>query len=113
MRALGMGAALAGGAQLLYLTWPSRQGAVAACVAALLIWQLWSIRQYLNQHVDMLLLMSAYGGLGMLPWPGAPACHASMQSFLAMSAGMLVCGVPAMLYGARCLQQARREGRAL
>lgn len=111
MKLLGLGAALACGAQLLYLTWPSTQGVVAACVSALLIWQLWSIRGYLNQHIDMLLLMSAYGGIGMLPLPGATECHVSTKGFLLMNCGMLVCGVPAMLYGARCMQQARREGR--
>ena len=66
MRLAGVGAALAMAAQIAYLTWPSTQGLVAAALASLLIWQLWLIRRHLNQHVDMLVLMTAYGGFGML-----------------------------------------------
>jgi hypothetical protein len=111
MRLAGVGAALAMAAQIAYLTWPSTQGVVAAGISAMLIWQLWSIRRHLNQHIDMLVLMTAYGGFGMLPLPGAPSCHVSTRAFLMMTGGMLMIGFPPMLLAARCMQEARREHR--
>lgn len=111
MKLLGVGAALAAAFQIAYLTWPSTQGAVAAAVSGLLIWQLWSLRHHLNQHLDMLVLMTAYGGFGMLPLPGAPSCHISTEAFVTMNAGMLALGVPAMLFGSRCMAEARRQHR--
>ena len=111
LKLLGFGAAIAVAFQIGYLTWPSTQGAVAAGVSALLISQLWSVRQHLNQHLDMLVLMTAYGGFGMLPLPGAPSCHVSTEAFVTMNAGMLALGVPAMLFGSRCMSEARRQHR--
>lgn len=111
MKLLGLGAAVALAIQIAYLTWPSSQGMVAAVISALLVCQLWSLRQHLNQHMDMLLLMTAYGGLGMLPLPGAPTCHVSTQAFVTMNARMLLLGVPAMLFGSRCMADARRQHR--
>ena len=67
MRLLGLGAAAAIAAQVIVLTWPGAQGMIAAGAVAMLAWQLWSVRLHLNEHVDMLILMTGYGGLGMLP----------------------------------------------
>lgn len=62
-----------------------------------------------DAHVDMILSMAGPGGFGMLlAQGGAPACHASM---VAMTAGMLVLTVPFCWTQARCLLEARREGR--
>ena len=107
MRVLGMGAALATAAQAVMLTWPSPQGILAGAALGAAILQLWSVRRHLNQHVDMILLMGAYGGLGMLA--GGPACHVTA----AMWVGMFAVGLPPTLCGSRCIQDARREGHVI
>src|ERR1700730_9491800 len=104
MKLLGEGAAIAAGLQVLVLTWPSGQGALVAAAVFVAFWQLWSVREHLNQHVDMILLMAGYGGAAMLPF--APTCHSSLASFWMMNAAMLAAGIPAICYGARCIRQA-------
>lgn len=111
MRALGIGAAIAAALQVLVLTWPSDQGAIVSAAVFIAFWQLWEVRRYLNQHVDMILLMAGYGGAAMLPF--APTCHASLSSFWMMNASMLAAGVPAVWFGARCVKQSARPVRLL
>src|SRR5690349_3752727 len=79
---------------------PSVQGIIVALALAALVYQLWTVRLRMNQHLDMLLLMTAYGGLGMLLT--APTCH---SPFSVMTAGMLAAGLPPTVYGARCIRQ--------
>lgn len=107
MKLLGIGAAGAAAFQVSWLTWPSAQGTIVAGALFVLVWQLWAVRRHLNQHVDMVLLMTGYGGLGMLP--GGPTCHATWESWLTMTAGMLLLGMPPMVWGSRCLAAARQR----
>ena len=108
MKLLGFGAAAALAVQVVVLSWPSAQGMLAASAIALLVWQLWSVRQQLSEHVDMLILMTGYGGLGMLPW--TRSCHLTNSAWLWMTAGMLALALPAALAGSRCLRRASTEG---
>lgn len=107
MKLLGLGAAAAIAAQLIVLSWPGAQGMIAAGAMALLAWQLWSVRLHLNEHVDMLILMAGYGGLGMLPW--TRECHLTGGAWLWMTAGMLALGIPAAIGGSRCLRRAWKQ----
>ncbi len=109
MRVLGAGAAIAAAVQVLVLSWPSDQGAMVSAAVFVAFWQLWAVRRYLNQHVDMILLMVGYGGLAMLPF--APVCHGSLSSFGIMNAAMLAAGVPAVWIGARCVRQSTNPVR--
>jgi len=111
MRTLGIGCAIAAAVQVLWLTWPSGQGAVVAVAAFVAFWQLWEVRRHLNLHVDMILLMAGYGGVAMLPF--APTCHASASSFWLMNAAMLGAGLPAVCFGARCVKQSEHPVRLL
>ena len=108
MKLLGFGAAIALAAQVIVLSWPGIQGMIAAGASALLAWQLWSVRLYLNEHADMLILMTGYGGLGMLPW--TRECHLTSGAWVWMTAGMLALGIPATLAGSRCMQRALKDG---
>lgn len=64
-----------------------------------------------DSHLDMILSMAGPGGFGMLlAQGGGPACHASMVN---MTLGMLALTVPFCWTQARCLREARREGRGL
>ncbi len=107
MKLLGLGAAAAIAVQTLLLTWPNLQGPIAAAALAALVFELWTIRRHLNQHTDMLLLMTSYGGLGMLL--GGPACHLTALAFV----GMFALGLPTTLYGSRCLRAAHQQHRLL
>ena len=68
-----------------------------------------------DAHVDMFLAMAGPGGLGMLLGSivaGGEGCHdGGWASFLWMSVGMAIASVPLCWYRARCLQEARLEGR--
>lgn len=76
--------------------------AVLLAVGAALAWQ---IRQVLPVHADMFLIMTAFGGFGMVVGGfGQPTCHHSWAG----TVGMLVCAVPPSLGFARCLQGSRR-----
>lgn len=72
--------------------------------------QTWLVRRLLPAHVDMLVLMGGFGGLGMLLGTRAAAgtaaaCHPSSGAvWLGMFAGMLAAGLPPVLAWARCLQ---------
>ena len=105
MIGIAMGAAI--GAQILWLTWPDLQGAIAALAAAALVQQFWRYREALDPHTDMHLLMSSFGGLAVVLYE--PSCHAP-SSFVAMSTSMLILGMPPMVMLSRCVQQARQDG---
>lgn len=67
-----------------------------------------------DAHVDMLLAMTGPGGLGMLLGGMATgnSCHdAGWAGFLWMSAGMAIASLPLCWYRARCLKEAREQGR--
>ena len=104
MRLLGIGAALAVAAQAVLLTWPNPQGMLVGAALGAAILQLWAVRRHLNQHVDMILQMGAYGGLGMLA--GGPACHMTLMMWV----GMFAAGLPPTLWGSRCIRDTRRQG---
>ncbi len=93
--------------------WPAAMG---VGVGALLILGMVSVtRLRWDSHLDMILIMASFGGLGMilptLLLPG-PACHLqqSTSGFLAMTAGMLLLSAPLSWHSARCIIEARREG---
>lgn len=64
------GAVLAQGIALVLLARfelrPALETLVVAAALALLVWQAWRVRLRLNHRLDMLLVMGAVGGLGML-----------------------------------------------
>jgi hypothetical protein len=69
-----------------------------------------------DSHLDMFLIMLGPGGLGMLAatkLAGEPACHGGggWSGFLSMSAGMALASVPLSWFQARCLTEARSQGR--
>ena len=67
-----------------------------------------------DAHVDMFLAMAGPGGLGMLlgGMLTGESCHdAGWLSFWAMSAGMALASVPLCWVRARCLREARAQGR--
>ena len=81
------------------------QWLVAAILLAVGTALAWQIRQVLPVHADMFLIMTAFGGFGMVVGGyGQPTCHHSWAG----TAGMLVCAVPPSLAFARCLQGPRR-----
>ena len=109
--------ALAFLAQAVVLAWvapiPGFTGTLllSAALAAFVLDRLWWMRHLWNPHLDMVLIMLGWGGLGMLLGPlavGAPLCHSAPA---AMWTGMLAASAwPSYRY-ARCLQSAYQEGR--
>ena len=80
----------------------------------LLVIYLWRSRLYLNSHADMLLIMFASGGLGMLLGMSNPMSHAiDFTAWWRMCAGMLVLGLAPAVVFSRCLRTARRNGYLL
>ncbi|HXE13080.1 MAG TPA: hypothetical protein VN633_13220 [Bryobacteraceae bacterium] len=80
----------------------------------LLVMSLWQWRIHLNSHTDMVLIMFASGGLGMLL--GMPETKTHSMDFIAwwrMCGGMIVLGLAPAIAFSRCLRAARREGRLL
>lgn len=84
---------------------------LSAALMAFVLDRLWWMRHLWNPHLDMVLIMLGWGGLGMMLGPlavGAPLCHSSP---LAMWIGMLAASAwPSYRY-ARCLRAAYEEGR--
>jgi|SRR5690242_19719664 len=110
-RLWGLGAALAFAAQIVFLR---AHGPAALLLAGTLTWaswQIWRYRDWLGPHVDMIVLMCGYGGLGMML--GAPHCHDTAQGWFEMTAGMLALGLAPVFFGSRCFGTARRRGNAL
>ena len=106
----GLGAALAFAAQIVLLAGHGPGALVIAATISWATWQAWSYRSWLGTHLDMVVLMCAYGGLGMLAGP--PQCHDNTHSSLGMAAGMLALGLPPVFFGSRCFAAARRRGDA-
>lgn len=92
------------------------QVAMVGIALATLVHQLWQYRRLWSPHLDMLLLMTAFGGLGMvlagLPDWGAPACHRELASWSRMAIVMCVAGGAPAWFRSRCLQEAKQERRA-
>ena len=93
--------------------WPA---ALGMGIGALLILGMFAItRLRWDSHLDMILIMASFGGLGMiLPTllvPG-PACHLQQTTsgFLLMTGGMLLLAIPLSWHTARCILEARNEG---
>ena len=84
----------------------------AICLMLLVV-TLWRARLYFNAHTDMLLIMLASGGLGMLL--GMPLSHhmsdtADFAIWWRMYAGMLLFGIAPAVAFSRCLRVARQRG---
>lgn len=85
----------------------------AICLA-LLVTSLWQWRIHLNSHADMLLIMFASGGLGMLlGMPGHGSHAMDSIAWWRMCGGMIVLGLAPAIAFARCLRAARRDGQLL
>ena len=106
--------------QLALLYWQSPSTtALAAGVGVVLILSLFAFtRNHWDAHLDMILIMLAPGGLGML-LPllimRGPLCHSQNNSlaFLWMSLGMLLFSIPLSWFQARCIVEARGQGRGM
>ncbi|MFN7650538.1 MAG: hypothetical protein ACK58M_07875 [Acidobacteriota bacterium] len=87
---------------LLAMQYPAgTQLLVGAVLCAAVISLLWQVRRVLPPHGDMILIMTAFGGFGMvLGGYGQPTCHHSWGG----TVGMLVASLPPSLRFARCLQ---------
>jgi len=103
---------------LLYNQSPWIEGAgVGACVLAIVAIFAYT-RLHWDTHVDMFLAMTGPGGLGMIL--GAlitgQSCHDvgwNWASFALMSLGMAVASMPLCWFRARCLLEAREQGRGV
>ena len=100
---------------ILYSISPWMAGFGAGFVLLLILMLLAVTRLRWDSHLDMILVMTGPGGLGMLlPMlvVNGPACHiqASVTGFLWMTAGMLLLAVPQSWQSARCLVEARLQG---
>jgi hypothetical protein len=74
---------------------------LGAVLCAVIVSLLWHVRRAMPPHADMLLIMTAFGGFGMVVGGyGQPTCHHSWTGTL----GMLVASLPPSLWFARCLQ---------
>ena len=77
----------------------------------LLVVYLWRSRLYLNSHADMLLIMFASGGLGMLAGMSSHMPHTTdFIVWSRMCLGMFVLGLAPAVAFSRCLRAARRRG---
>jgi hypothetical protein len=80
----------------------------------LLVLYLWRSRLYLNSHADMLLIMFASGGLGMVAGMSSHMSHATnLIVWCRMCLGMFVLGLAPAIAFSRCLRAARRHGYLL
>jgi len=96
---------------------------LVSALAALAAYQAWMVREKLPAHLDMLLLMGALGGLGMMlgVWidkgfplaPPAPPAHARAPSLRPLATWMtwlmLLFAVPAGATWSRCMAPVRRR----
>jgi hypothetical protein len=105
---LGIGAALGLGLQVIVVAGTTPASLLAAVALSSAAWQVWRYRFWLGAHVDMIVLMSGYGGLGMLQ--AGPHCHTTIKGWLEMTTGMLVLGLAPVLGGSRCVEAALRRG---
>lgn len=80
---------------------------VGALLLAAVVALLWQVRRVLPAHGDMVLIMTAFGGLGMVAGAyGQPVCHSSWGG----TVGMLAASWPVSLGYARCLRVPGRYG---
>jgi hypothetical protein len=85
----------------------------AICLMLLVIY-LWRSRLYLNSHADMLLIMFASGGLGMLLGMWSHMSHAAdFTVWWPMCTGMFALGLAPAIAFSRCLRAARRHNYLL
>ncbi len=95
---------------------------MVSALAALAVYQAWMVREKLPAHLDMLLIMGALGGLGMMlgfwidkgyPLAPPPPSHAHTPSLRPLATWMtwlmLLFAVPAGAALSRCLAPARRR----
>ncbi len=100
---------------ILYYQAPWTAG-LGAGLGILLILALFAVsRLRWDSHLDMILIMTGPGGLGMmLPMlsVAGPACHIqpSVTGFLLMTVGMLLFTIPLSWMSARCVREARNQG---
>lgn len=87
---------------LLAMQYPAGpQVLVGAALCAVVVSLLWQVRRVMPAHADMVLIMTAFGGFGMVIGGfGQPTCHHSWGG----TVGMLVASLPPSLWFARCLQ---------
>lgn len=108
---------------------PALQLLAVAAALALLVWQAWLVRLRLNHRVDMLIVMTAFGGLGMLlGWwldlagpmleaMRSPVMHGMARRsvwsavFSWMTLGMFAGAIPPSLWLTRCAELARASRR--
>ncbi len=101
---------------LLYQRSPWIAGAFGGFAAVAILMLFAATRLHWVSHLDMYLLMLGPGGLGMMlgGWQAGPLCHSATWSvFWPMTAGMLMLSVPFCWYLARCVLEARRQGRGV
>jgi len=105
---------------ILYVSAPWTIAAFTAVPVVAMVAMFAYTRNHWDAHLDMLLLMVAPGGLGMmLPmvWPlgTGPVCHTAptWTSYAAMSLGMWLLAGPLCWRFARCIRQARQDGRGV
>lgn len=100
---------------ILYYQAPWTAG-LGAGLGILLILALFALsRLRWDSHLDMILIMTGPGGLGMmLPmfFVDVPACHIqpTVTGFLLMTIGMLLVTLPLSWQSARCVREARNQG---
>lgn len=96
---------------------------LVSLAAALAVYQAWMARDRLPAHLDMLLLMAAFGGLGMMvgtwidkgfplvppPPPAAPRPPSLRPLATWMVWLMLLAAVPPSAFWSRCLEPVRRR----
>jgi hypothetical protein len=87
---------------LLAMQYPAGpQVLLGAVLCAVVVSLLWQVRRVMPVHVDMVLIMTAFGGFGMVVGGfGQPTCHHSWGG----TVGMLVASLPPSWWFARCLQ---------
>jgi hypothetical protein len=94
---------------------PWIEGAMAGVAISLVLALLAFTRLRWGAHLDMYLAMLSYGGLGMLVPAiySSTVCHHEFhwQHYAAMSAGMWILTLIPVWREARCLREARRQGR--
>lgn len=101
---------------LLYQRSPWLAGAFGGFAVVTILMLFAATRLRWDSHLDMYLLMLGPGGLGMMlgGWQAGPACHnGTWTAFWLMTAGMLLPSIPLCWYLARCVLEARRQGRGL
>ena len=101
---------------LLYRRSPWAGGAFVGFAVVAILMLFAATRLHWGSHLDMYLLMLGPGGLGMMVggWQVGSSCHnATWSAVWTMTMGMLLLSVPLCWYLARCVLEARRQGRGV